>query len=367
MVYCDIENLNTVFLNDAELSKRKLKRYWVGQLHISSGKLVACDPFVNPQTPAFTRTVPQRGDFTVEVIEPDTPGHYALAVLWLLPAAQITPKTLTGEMAKLASQDTNTLSDDEFFGYPVDAGTGCFMDADTFTAIEQVVAQYDQTHPDQERYEGDYTAYSDFLMDAFYPQTQDASDSNTEDRFQNYKYHLIYHPLENTHPANLAVFVSGWGDGMYPSYWAVDEAGQAVALVTDFMMIENGTDEDEQDREEREYEENLSSEKRTLLETLYQAVEANDMDALRRLCNENGYAIANEIVPSTGETAISSAIRLDLPQALEILLNHQAVPDMPERNQLKGAFSTYLGYAKFLGKKRKPEIYQLLSNANLRQ
>ena len=235
MAYCDTDTLCTVFLSEAELALRDLKRYRVGQIHISSGRMVACDPFVYPETAPFTRTVPQRGDFPVEVIEA-SPSHYALAVLWLMPPEQIAAETLSWEMAILPGNEGEVLGEDEFFGYGVDAGAGSLMDADTFSAIEQAIARYNQEHPDQACDEGDRSPYTDFLMDAFYPV---GADGQTD-----YTCRLIYHPLGADHPANVAVFASGWGDGSYPSYWALDADGQAVALVTDFLMLTNGRQDD---------------------------------------------------------------------------------------------------------------------------
>ena len=235
MAYCDTDNLHTVFLREAELALRGLKRYRVGQIHLSSGRIVACDPFVYPESAPFTRMVPQRGDFPVEVIESSSPSHYALAVLWLVPPAQIDAGTLSWEMARLPGNQGEVLGEDEFFGYWVDAGAGALMDADTFAAIEQAIVRYRQTHPDQACEEGDCSPFTDFLLDAFYPQ-----DENGE---TDYTCRLVYHPLGADHPANLAVFTSGWGDGSYPSYWALDGAGQAVALVTDFLMLTHGMED----------------------------------------------------------------------------------------------------------------------------
>jgi hypothetical protein len=36
---------------------------------------------------------------------------------------------------------------------------------------------------------------------------------------------------------NLVAFASGWGDGAYASYWALDAAGHPVCLVTDFDLF----------------------------------------------------------------------------------------------------------------------------------
>ncbi len=36
----------------------------------------------------------------------------------------------------------------------------------------------------------------------------------------------------------VAAFSSGYGDGCYPSYFGLDEAGKPCALVTDFLVLE---------------------------------------------------------------------------------------------------------------------------------
>ncbi len=50
---------------------------------------------------------------------------------------------------------------------------------------------------------------------------------------------------EDSH--GLVVFTSGWGDGVYPSYWALDTSGISVALVTDFLCIQGGDGRDERE------------------------------------------------------------------------------------------------------------------------
>ena len=44
--------------------------------------------------------------------------------------------------------------------------------------------------------------------------------------------------LDEASGANVIAFSSGYGDGSYPSYWGYDLAGQRVALVTDFGVLD---------------------------------------------------------------------------------------------------------------------------------
>jgi hypothetical protein len=42
-----------------------------------------------------------------------------------------------------------------------------------------------------------------------------------------------------TKPDNVAIFSSGWGDGVYTTYVGLDEHGEVVCLLTDFEIIES--------------------------------------------------------------------------------------------------------------------------------
>ncbi|PRS67378.1 hypothetical protein C6347_14900 [Bacillus sp. NMTD17] len=34
------------------------------------------------------------------------------------------------------------------------------------------------------------------------------------------------------------MFTTGFGDGMYPSFWGLDENGEPACLVTDFLIMD---------------------------------------------------------------------------------------------------------------------------------
>jgi hypothetical protein len=78
-------------------------------------------------------------------------------------------------MALLPDQDISSLKKDEFFGYPVNAGTGCFMDAEAASIFlkkfEDEVFSYDY-------------AFSDFVlaeMEKNYVQTWEWANIKTEE------------------------------------------------------------------------------------------------------------------------------------------------------------------------------------------
>jgi hypothetical protein len=179
-----------------------------GKLHLPSGRIIACDPFVNMDRPPFTVTVPP-GEYPVRlalVEGGNDDRRVAFARLAISPGPVV-----RWEMALVAGQDPTALKDGEIFGYPVDAGTGSFVDADTaadawpkMTADEDI-AQGWTTQGDKI---GAGRGTPTFLLDV------------------------------DMGPGNIIMFTSGWGDGFYASWFGYDAQGKVAALVTDFNIVD---------------------------------------------------------------------------------------------------------------------------------
>ncbi|MFD8635768.1 DUF4241 domain-containing protein [Streptomyces sp. NPDC059533] len=172
-----------------------------GSLWLPTGRVVACDPFVHiggGEPSAFTAQV-EPGRYRVEVAMatltgPGEPapapgeGHRRVAAARLVirdsrAAARLvirdTPAA-SRELALRGGQDPSGLGEDEYFGYGVDAGTGCFYDA---------------------------------AADASFPD------------------------CEGDAGHDLVAFSSGWGDGSYPTWVGRDADGEITCFVTDFFVV----------------------------------------------------------------------------------------------------------------------------------
>ncbi|WP_256104915.1 DUF4241 domain-containing protein [Streptomyces sp. ODS05-4] len=185
-----------------------------GELWLPTGQVTACDPFVSlgqGEAEPFTATVPP-GRYAVECAvatltrpgqEPGERPHRRIAAARLLIADA---PAVSWEPALTAGQDPAELADDEFYGYGVDAGTGCFYDA-----------ACDESFPYTGEDEGP-------LWDAF-----DAEDDDAQ-----LGPHLI---TDQGTGHTLAAFSSGWGDGAYPTWVGRDAGGRVVSFVTDFHVV----------------------------------------------------------------------------------------------------------------------------------
>ena len=175
----------------------------VADLFLPTGHLVACDPLVFPEMEMFSLSLP-RGTFPVilSVAQIATDQRVAFATLRFRQSLPV-----AWDMMTVGDQDPSTLKDDEFFGYPVDSGTGCFMDRSTARLLDARMREQD-------------TFYETMIaeMDKTYRHTWSWLDMSFGD-------------------GNLFAFSSGYGDGMYATYAGFDPAGEVSVVVTDFSVV----------------------------------------------------------------------------------------------------------------------------------
>jgi hypothetical protein len=204
----DGETFRTEYLGEFHVERRE-----IGQLVLPTGRIVACDPLVFPETRPFRKRVPPgryRVILSIAHIPPPkgrrtVDQRIACAMLCL---GKRVPRRW--QMAVQTGQRLRGLKPNEFYGYPVDSGTGCFMDLKAARVLERRM----DDDPD----------YFEHLIKASKPSyvyTRQWAD------FQ----------LEADSGLNVVFFSSGFGDGTYPSYWGYDATGELTCLATDFRVL----------------------------------------------------------------------------------------------------------------------------------
>lgn len=194
----------------------------LGMLNISTGNIVVCDPLILYEDKPLSTRFPT-GAFPVELAvllidddddahgEPDERVAFARIVFSGEPVSY-------WRMAVWEGTDTNNLEDDEYIGYSVDAGTGCFMDK---LACDKLRSMSDS---DEEGFDAIWEE-----MEASYKDTRSWLLKDLDDGL------------------NIAAFSSGFGDGVYPTYIGYDSEGKIARLTTDFGCL---WDEDEDEEED---------------------------------------------------------------------------------------------------------------------
>jgi Protein of unknown function (DUF4241) len=182
----------------------KLIHQQVGNVELRTGELVACDPFVcldaRPfQTKVLTGTFP----VTLSIEESSGDQRVAFASIRLKPGVPV-----KWEMLLVGDQRVEELKPGEVFGYPVDSGTGCFMDVVAAKALDQRM-----------RASPDFVEIMIAEMEKTYRHTWSWLNMKFGD-------------------ANLVAFSSGLGDGVYASYSGMDTSGCVSVIVTDFGVVD---------------------------------------------------------------------------------------------------------------------------------
>jgi len=176
----------------------------LGELQLPTGQLVACDPFVFPDAQPYSVKL-NTGNFPVvlSVAIEENDQRVAFATIKFK-----STEAKRWELMHVPSDDPNNLKQGEIFGYPVDSGTGCFMDR---TAGE-ILSRKMREHPN-------YIETMMKEMDKVYVHTWSSMNIS----------------LDN---ANLIAFSSGLGDGLYATYAGYDASGDVCLAVTDFMLLD---------------------------------------------------------------------------------------------------------------------------------
>jgi hypothetical protein len=190
-------------IEDAPLGTITLHQRKLGDLVLSTGQIVACDPLVYPETKPFDVAL-SPGCYPVFVSEAWFASNHDRRIAYALLQLGV-HEPVRWELAILAGQDISSLEEGQFFGYPVDAGIACFMDVDAAAGL-------------QRRLDADHD-YAERLI---------------QDLCSQEEVNVTLNPYTR---ANAIIFTSGWGDGFYASYWCYDAEDNRVCLVTDFALF----------------------------------------------------------------------------------------------------------------------------------
>jgi hypothetical protein len=178
----------------------------LGDLVLPTGQIVASDPFIADDPPYTRGVAPGRYPVLVNVALINTDSRVAYAILRF--SGQ---RPVQWEMARYPKHDPATPGENEFSGYGVDSGAGCFIDAGAVRILVERTA-------------------------ADGGENQDLTQRMAETYVDTWSW--VNYVLDPDTGANVIAFSSGWGDGVYPSFWGLDETGAPVCLVTDFRVFQ---------------------------------------------------------------------------------------------------------------------------------
>jgi hypothetical protein len=210
-----------IYFDNPAIDTTSLELIKLGDLHLSTGKVVACDPFVGLwNTKPFLKAVePGSYPVTASIAKTEKSGdRYAVVKLELR-----NEKAVKWELAISDGDDISNLMDDEYLGYPVDAGLGCFCDLETQEYYYKWGDQFLIEKPGA-------NLYDDFFAAEFKKNAVNPDDPNDIGDWLNFY-------LPNRPDLNVIMFHSGYGDGAYGCYWGIADNGEICSLVVDFQVL----------------------------------------------------------------------------------------------------------------------------------
>lgn len=172
-----------------------------GVLRLPTGRVVACDPGWRAPGKPFTVAVPP-GDYRTQIATAAYASQYEDTPLHIeeYTAARVLiseKPTVAWELALRPGEDPRTLRDGEFYGFGVDSGTGCFVDA---AAAPRFMGRGNTLLLDDN---------PDGVLVREDPETG----------------------------GNIIVYPSGMGDGTYPVWIGRDTDGEVTCLVADMLIL----------------------------------------------------------------------------------------------------------------------------------
>lgn len=209
-----IENIKKLFSRDF-VENPLLETYEIGKIHISSGKIVACDPLISPDHAAFSEEFP-KGDFPIYIHKERESNCIAYAEILF----ETNQPAEHWKLALCENQNIEDLKEGEIFGFPVESGMACLMDKTAQKSLNDL--EQELFHKKGADFLG---IYEEFFHTHFF------DEKGAIDQFALLKPYD--HKMEN-----IAAFEAGYGEGFYASYIGYSKDNQPVKLISEFIEIE---------------------------------------------------------------------------------------------------------------------------------
>ena len=176
----------------------------IGDLHIESGKIIACDPIVMKDAEPFDQRFPI-GEFPVQLVIAKIGSDERVAFSRIYFSNHPVAKW---EFALPKGKKQIPLAGNDFYGYGVDGGKGIFIDSAANANFTEL------RNNDEELWE---TVFVD-------------------EAARNYRntWDFLLYPFRSH---NLSCFSTGFGDGTYATYVGYDASGKICRLPTDFGLV----------------------------------------------------------------------------------------------------------------------------------
>lgn len=194
----------------------------IGNIHLPTGKIIVSDPFFTTDALPLSRSVAS-GVYPVKIYITEIENeHFRIAFAKIKFKSELATQWILAVSEAMETDSLMNLKEDEYFGFPVDAGLGCFLDEQTNLIYLQKMDSF-YTKGKNKNY------YDDLLAEEF---KRYSSENKYSRDLGDWNNHIVDKDLG----LNVIMFASGWGDGNYPTYWGYNDKKETVELTIDFMV-----------------------------------------------------------------------------------------------------------------------------------
>lgn len=201
----NITNGNTSMI-DTEFGRMNIEKIEAGKIKLATGKIIATDPILMYDDESYSVHV-KPGEYPVFIYVGKTENRKKQTVVAEIRFSDNDP--VKWEMALLAGESSKGFGHDEFMGYEVENGLGCFMD-------ESVME----------------------ILDVMDEEELEEYENNIRNSVRNSECSCANVVIDKKKGSNIIIFASGWNEGTFPTYYGLDSNNKLSRLVTDFMVIE---------------------------------------------------------------------------------------------------------------------------------
>lgn len=237
----DIHNFELPYDLADQMAEQELVEIHIGDVNLPTGKIIAADPFFASEQQPFARTViPDKYPVYIYMAEIDK-LHNRIAYAKIKFRPETSTRWVLALTDDMTQEELDDLGEDEFYGFPVESGIAAFLDAETNEQFADKIEKQQETSP-----AGNF--YDDVLAAEF---MEYSGKNNFSRELGDWNDHQVNEDSDN----NVIMFAAGWGDGYYPAYWGLNDEGDAVELVIDFLLDEFESTEDDEDESDEDTEE----------------------------------------------------------------------------------------------------------------
>ncbi len=228
-IMCPESSLEKYFTDD-EIAGCKIDTLELGNIKITSGDIVSCDPTTcldNDVHPFFDKF--PKGEFPVTasiVVDKEDEIESKIALV-RIKFNDNTP--VSYREALYGDEDLSEIENQgDFFGIIVDTGLACFIDRDGYDVLASELMKREES-------DEDFDAYTDIYSIKLEQNVKE------NPKYQYPDGDWVNYDINNKN--NIVIFSSPYGEGYYPVYVAEDKNGAICQLVIQFIDVEL-TDDD---------------------------------------------------------------------------------------------------------------------------